>query len=291
MIGPEHERVRRGPSARFFDSVSLDFHDEERDLCGLVRLTRLPGARSARALALLFAEGESARIAAETEPSPKNAEQAAVDGLALEVVSPLESWRATVSKEVSLELEASAASPPVGLAPEDDSLTSPTGVECYEQICELRGQIELGSAGSRPVRCLGRRVHSWGEVDWSRVEAIRSVYGVSPERRAIVFKSVRPSGSDGHGEDLRLARLVAPDAEARTFEDARLSTVYGEDGLPAKAGLELFLPGEEYPRRLGGEALRGTWSEDGLARSAISFFRWSMEGTPAFGVYEAVLPG
>jgi hypothetical protein len=27
-----------------------------------------------------------------------------------------------------------------------------------------------------------------------------------------------------------------------------------------------------------------------VARSAISFFRWSMEGTPAFGLYEVVVP-
>jgi hypothetical protein len=30
--------------------------------------------------------------------------------------------------------------------------------------------------------------------------------------------------------------------------------------------------------------------EDG-ARSAIGFFRWSLEGSAAYGLYEAVVPG
>src|SRR5439155_6289822 len=109
-----------------------------------------------------------------------------VDGVMLGVVSPLESWRAEVAGDASLQLEAYAASPPVGLFPEDASLVGLTGVESYEQLCELSGSIELGSR-SLPLRCLGRRVHSWGEIAWARIEAMRSLYGVSGERRAIVF--------------------------------------------------------------------------------------------------------
>jgi hypothetical protein len=274
MIGPEHERVQSGRGAGFFDSVSIDFCDGEHDVCGLVRLTRAPGSQSVRALALLFAAGETARV---------------VDGIALDVVSPLESWRAEVAGDASLQLEAHAASAPVGLFGEDASLAGLTGVESYEQLCELSGNIELGSR-SFPLRCLGRRVHSWGEVAWDRIETMRSLYGVSGERRAIVFESARPTGSDGHGDERRVAHLIAAQEEPQAFEDARLSTVYGEDGLPAKAGLELFRSGEEYPQRLGGRAVHAVWSDDGVGRSAISFFRWSMEGSPAFGLYEAVVP-
>jgi hypothetical protein len=291
MIGPEHERVRAGQGTRFFDSVSIDFCNGEHDVCVLVRLTRLPNSSSARAFALLFVDGEAARVEAEVETAPESWEHAAVGGVALDVLSPLESWRAAVSGDASLQLEARAASPPVGLFPDDVSLAGLTGIESYEQLCELDGSIELGGGGSVPLHCLGRRVHSWGEIDWSRIEVTRSLYGVSGEHRAIVFESARPTGSGGHGDERRVARLVAAQEETQTFEDARLSTVYGDDGLPAKAGLELFLPGEEYPRRLGGQAIRGAWSDDGPERSAISFFRWSMEGTPAFGLYEAVVSG
>ncbi len=287
MIGPEHERVRTGRGEGFFDSVSIDFCDDDQDVCGLVRVTRLASSRSARALALLFAAGEAVQVVAEVETGSE--EQAAVDGVALDVVSPLESWQAAVAGDASLRLEVRAASPPVGLLPEEESLSGLTGVESYEQLCELSGGIELGGR-SRTLRCLGRRVHSWGEIDWSRIDVMRSLYGISGDRRAIVFESARPSGSDGHGDERRVARLLAAQEETQAFEDARLSTVFGEDGLPAKAGLELFLPGEDYPRRLGGEAIHAAWSDDGATRSAISFFRWSMEGTPAFGLYEAVMP-
>jgi len=290
MIGPEHERVRSGDGARFFDSVSIDFCDGEHDVCGLVRVTQLPSSSSARALALLFVEGEAARVVAEVETSPENGKHAALDGVALSVVSPLEHWRAVVAGDASLVLEARATSPPVGLLSEHASLASLTGVESYEQLCELSGSIELAGGHSRPLRCLGRRVHSWGEIDWSRIDGMRSLYAASGERRAILFESARPTGSDGHGDEKRVARLVAADEEAQAFEDARLSTVYDDDGLPAKADLELFLAGEDYPRRLGGQAVCGAWSDDGPTRSAISFFRWSMEATPAFGLYEAVQP-
>jgi hypothetical protein len=217
-------------------------------------------------------------------------ERASVAGVTLEVRSPLERWRADVNRDdLSLLLEASAASPPVGLLSEDVSLADVTGVESYEQLCELSGSIEVGSR-SLPLHCLGRRLHSWGEIAWDRIEMTRSLYAVSGERRAIVFESARPTGSGGHGDERRLARLIAATDEIEPFEDARLSTVYGEQGLPAKAGLELFLPGEEYPRRLGGEALHATWLGEDGTRSAIGFFRWSMEGTSAFGLYETVVP-
>jgi hypothetical protein len=291
MIGPEREHALSGGGSRFVDSVSIDFCDGERDVCGLVRLTRVPSSSSAHALALLFVDGDGARVETAGEHVPEGWEHAELGGVALDVVSPLESWRAAVTAEVSLQLEARAVSPPIGLFPEDASLAALTGVESYEQLCELSGSIELGDGRTLPLRCLGRRVHCWGEIDWSRIEIVRSLYVVSGERRAIVYDSARPAGSGGHGDEQRVARLVAAQEEVQTFEDARLSTVYTEDGLPAKAGLELFLPDEEYPRRLGGEAVHSAWVHDGAARSAIGFFSWSMEGTPAFGLYEAVSPG
>jgi hypothetical protein len=289
MIAPDHERLRSGRGAGFFDSVSIDFFDGERDVCGILRLTRFPNRNSARVLALVFAAGATAEVESAGE-GEADGESALVAGVAFEVLSPLERWRAEVARdEVSLAVEANAVSPAVSLLSQDASLAGLSGVESYEQLCELSGSVELGSR-SFPLRCLGRRVHSWGETAWDRIEQRRSLYAVSDERRAILFESARPTGSGGHGDERRLARLVAAPDDIEPFEDARLSTVYGEDGLPAKANLELFLPGEEYPRRLGGEALHATWSDEDGARSAIGFFRWSMEGSSAFGLYEAVAP-
>jgi hypothetical protein len=290
MIGPDHERPRHGGGADFFDSVSIDFVDGERDVCGIVRITRFPNRSSARALALVFAGDAAAQVQAEGA-TEADAESARVDGVGIEVLSPLERWHAEVSRdELSLELDATAASPAISLLSEDVSLAGLTGVESYEQLCELSGSVELGSR-SFALRCLGRRVHSWGEIAWDRIEAARSVYAASDERRGVVFESARPIGSGGHGDDRRLARMIAAPDEIESPEDVRLSTVSREDGLPAKVNLELFLPGEEYPRRLGGEALHAAWVDEDGARSAIGFFRWSLEGSAAYGLYEAVVPG
>ena len=53
------------------------------------------------------------------------------------------------------------------------------------------------------------------------------------------------------------------------YEEVRLSTIYGADGLPRKAGAELYRPGDELPARLSGEAVLGAVL-GGAVRSASS---------------------
>jgi hypothetical protein len=66
----------------------------------------------------------------------------------------------------------------------------------------------------------------------------------------------------------------------------RLSTVYGADGLPRRAGLELYRPGDELPARLSGEAFLSAPLGRGAAAVSVSFFRWTLTGAPAWGTYE-----
>ena len=67
-----------------------------------------------------------------------------------------------------------------------------------------------------------------------------------------------------------------------------MSTVFGEDGLPQKAGVELWMEGGEFPSRLGGEAICGTRNEQPDHTTSLAFFRWSMDGVPAYGSYEII---
>jgi hypothetical protein len=83
---------------------------------------------------------------------------------------------------------------------------------------------------------------------------------------------------------------MSPDDEPSAFEDVRVSTVYGADGLPRKAGVELHIAGEQFPRRLTGEAVCGTSLSLAEETLAISFFHWSMDGMPALGCYESAAP-
>jgi hypothetical protein len=68
----------------------------------------------------------------------------------------------------------------------------------------------------------------------------------------------------------------------------RLSTIYDSAGRPRTAGLELYLPDDEYPRRLSGEAVCQATIEPDFLQAAC--FRWSLEGEPAQGGYQVVAP-
>jgi hypothetical protein len=95
----------------------------------------------------------------------------------------------------------------------------------------------------------------------------------------------RPRGALGHGEELVRARLLAG-GELLDVEDARLSTVYDADGRQRSAGLELWLPGEDFPRRASGTAIAGASLKlEGLDVHA-AVFRWHMEGREGTGAYE-----
>jgi hypothetical protein len=137
------------------------------------------------------------------------------------------------------------------------------------------------------VNCLGRRVHTWGAFAWDEVERWRTLYATSASGRAVSVLAALPVGSTGHGDELRTARFLDED-EPLQFEDVYLSTVYGTDNLPSKAGLELWTTDEEMPRRLGGEAICAMRTRVTNHDVIVSFFRWSIDGDPAYGCYEVV---
>ena len=72
-------------------------------------------------------------------------------------------------------------------------------------------------------------------------------------------------------------------------EDARISTVYDAEGRQRSAGLELWLPGEEFPRRVSGTVAAGSSLElEGLSVHA-AVFRWRMEEREGLGAYELMV--
>jgi hypothetical protein len=95
----------------------------------------------------------------------------------------------------------------------------------------------------------------------------------------------RPRGVLGHGQELVEAKLVL-DGEPATAENARVSTVYDGDGRQRSAGLELWLPEEDFPRRVSGSVEAGaSLSLEGLRVNA-AVFGWHMEGREGSGAYE-----
>ena len=147
-------------------------------------------------------------------------------------------------------------------------------------LCSVRGTV-----GGAPIDCLGTATETTQPPEWSELDAVRGVTAMfGPDRAAFVLAR-RPRGTIGHGQELVEAKLVL-DGEVADVEDVRLSTVYDGDGRQRNAGLELFLPGEDFPRRLSGSVHAGaSLSLEGLRVNA-AVFDWRMEGREGVGAYE-----
>ena len=55
------------------------------------------------------------------------------------------------------------------------------------------------------------------------------------------------------------------------------------------AGLELWLPGEEFARRGSGSAIAGTSLELEGVSVHIAIFEWQLEGAQGYGAYELMV--
>jgi hypothetical protein len=118
-------------------------------------------------------------------------------------------------------------------------------------------------------------------------QVIRRSIGIVFTDGGLLSLSGTAPARGGHGEEPLLAVLCDPDAAPVGFDEALLSTEYGEDGVQRRATLELWLDVEGgRPIRGGGTLINAVSAEiDGLA-TCIAFFRWSVEGREGLGHYE-----
>jgi hypothetical protein len=115
----------------------------------------------------------------------------------------------------------------------------------------------------------------------------RSIGIVFADGGLLTLSGAAPASGAGHGDEPLLAVLCDPDAAPLTFEEALLSTEYGEDGVQRRATLELWLdPEDGRPLRGAGTLINSVAAEvDGLA-TRLAFFRWTVEGREGLGHYE-----
>ena len=120
---------------------------------------------------------------------------------------------------------------------------------------------------------------------WQDLDATRYVCALFDPRNAVIAFARRPAGSMGHGDELVVAHLWS-DGELKSVEDARLSTIYDGEGRPRQASMELWLPGEDFPRRAFGTVTAGaSLALEGLDVHAAAM-DWSMEQHRGAGLYE-----
>jgi hypothetical protein len=145
-----------------------------------------------------------------------------------------------------------------------------------------------GSALGRRIDCLGTAGQTLEAPRWAELDAVRSVSALFDAEHALLAVSRRPRGAPGHGHELTVSHLLSG-GELLGVEDTRLSTVYDGEGRQRSAGFELWLPGEDFPRRASGTAVAGaSLSIEGLHVHA-AVFRWQMEGREGLGAYELTL--
>jgi hypothetical protein len=151
------------------------------------------------------------------------------------------------------------------------------------RVCRVTGTVD----GTK-LDCLGTATETVEPPHWDDLDALRGITALFDEENAVLALARRPRGAIGHGQEDVTAWLLAA-GEARKVEDARISTVYDGDGRQRNAGLELWLPGEDFPRRVSGTAATGTTlSLEGLRVNA-AVFSWRMEGRDGAGAYEVTI--
>ena len=148
------------------------------------------------------------------------------------------------------------------------------------RLCRVRGRID--QAG---LDCLGTVTETRRPPVWNELDATRSVSAIFDADHALLLFARRPRGARGHGEE-ELTGWLLEDGLLRGLEDVRLSTIYDGEGRQRTAGLELWLPGEDFPRRAAGEARAGlSLALEGLLVHA-AVFSWRMDGRDGVGGYE-----
>jgi len=115
----------------------------------------------------------------------------------------------------------------------------------------------------------------------------RSIGIVLDDGGLLALTSTAPDGAPGHGEEEVTAVLCDPDGAPLQFEEALLSTEYGEEGVQRRATLELWTDVEEMrPLRGAGTVINSIRVRRQGLDSRIAFFRWSVEGREGLGTYE-----
>jgi hypothetical protein len=175
-------------------------------------------------------------------------------------------WRAELAEVLALELTPVSGEADLG------------GVTAW--VCRVTGR-----AGGRRVDGLGTIAETRTPPRWEELDALRTICALVDESHAFLALARRPRGAVGHGQELVNARLLH-EGELLAVEDARISTVYDGGGRQRSAGLELWLPGEEYPHRGSGIVIAGSSLELDELEVHAAVFRWRLDGRDGIGGYE-----
>ncbi len=206
---------------------------------------------SARAGATLLFEGGSVDIrdgGPEIEPTRKG-------------------WQARLGQDFDVKLEPVAEGAELG-----DDVTV--------HVCRVSGRI-----GGQKARCLGTVAETHRPPEWEELDVLRSITAIFDPDNALLALAQRPRGAIGHDAEAVSAWLLS-EGEVVELGDTRISTVYDGNGRQRSAGLELWVPGHDFPMRGSGTVVAGTsLALEGIDVHAAAF-RWRLDDREGAGAYE-----
>lgn len=115
----------------------------------------------------------------------------------------------------------------------------------------------------------------------------RSIGIVFSDGGLLAIASSLPRSGGDQGDEEVTAVLCDADAVPVTFEEALISTEYGEDGVQRRVSLELWPDVDDVrPLRGAGRLIDSVAVRRAGVDARIAFFRWSVEGREGLGHYE-----
>jgi hypothetical protein len=193
-----------------------------------------------------------------------------------------------------LELRLTPTSPPAPFAPH---------VSGQMELCAVEGAVHWEGT-ERDLGCLGMRATF--EAHDAKLGSIRAAAAWLDPEDGFALVSFRPQAASGHDRDV-IGCALLEEGQPLDVEEPRLSTTYGGDGIPSRAGVELWLvgsgedsdhahdddseqpgsgPDTRYPRRAAGERT-ATGAELALpsATARADLFTWHARGIHGTGIY------
>ena len=151
------------------------------------------------------------------------------------------------------------------------------------RICRVTGQVD-----GTTIACLGTFSVTDVAPRWEELQAVRAISALVDDDNGLLVVSRRPRGAPGHGDE-EVSAVLFSDGEPHEVEEARISTVYDGGGRQRSAGLELWLPDEEYPRRGSGLVIAGSSFDLEAIEVHAAVFRWRLDGREGIGGYELMV--
>jgi hypothetical protein len=283
----EHTEPVAGDEPDFTDTLTLCFADPAAAVFGVIALERGPIDAAG---ALLFVDGELVASHARSDLHTHLARWQALstDALSIEI-DP--TW--------VVEMRADGAELTVEFLPPSDpfifdAASAPaaiSGLERSERVCHVAGTVTVGGR-ERSIDGRGQRSHQWGPSPWPRLGSWRALAAWLDDDRALALWGAQPAGAGERDREALAARVVEADPpRALDVAEPRISTTYGADGRPLRAGLELWRGADDdFAQRAAGELICAGSLRLGSSEQLWSFLDWRMDGHAGAGALAVVTP-